>query len=977
MSDCRLLVRPRLLELMAERWTRKVVCVVAGTGFGKSVLLAQAGRENRLAPRGVELTVAGPDRDRSPVSWLDRLSSRLQQAADTEVCVVVDDVDDLTATDDNARQLAGLVRATPPSVHFVLAGRSIPPGLAVLRAGGEVRDLGEDELAMCDAELDQLADLHGIDRAPLSISRGWPTVASVAAACGTDRARDHVVETLRGQVDDRQRRLLAVAAMIGPADRHLLEAAVGDGSVDDCELEELTRLPLVARRDGALVVHEVWHEEAGRAIARDERRAVVSRATIALADRGEFERSHLLCTEHQLWDDAARVLRAACARGYPEVRSEVLVSWLDALPADRWDGADGLLLRGLVGRMLDPFGAGTADVLERAIALHRASGDVIGEIAAINELAFVLRNQGRGSEVVALVARAVELRAAGHPGVDGLLAMARSVCAELGGDAAGMLDSLDAVPVEALSPEWRAAFAFRRTIGHLTTGDDQQMLEAATSCVRLAGDSTLRHALAMARWFAGDPQPALDALADVILDAERSQVDAVALGSFATMVLATTGRVAEAGQRLAITERAARGGPLVPMMGGYLCGNRALVAAAGGDDASACAILEAALAERPLTDPVGWIAATRWLPLAYVLVPATRPVIDAAELGPLHASRVAIAKALVAVRHGARIDGGSGPSFTAQEIATALPLPWSMELAAGQSAAGAPLGRQLAAWCMERSGAPARDALRSVAVHPDPIVRRGAVKLLAEIPLAPEAVRLEVLGPTALHLGANASPGADWQRSRVRSLLLFLALHGPARREAITDALWPGLEPTVADRNLRVTLAYLQRVLEPERRKGEAPFLVCQDGPSLVLAGAPHVSLDLFELEDLLDRAAEADRRGVPSVARQLLETAIARWRGPCLTEVQYEEWAQPAIQLATARYVAAAVRAAELALADGDTAAARRHARRALAVDEWSEPAHRVLIAAAAADGDRAGAARATTACRRMLTDLGVDPAA
>ena len=52
---------------------------------------------------------------------------------------------------------------------------------------------------------------------------------------------------------------------------------------------------------------------------------------------------------------------------------------------------------------------------------------------------------------------------------------------------------------------------------------------------------------------------------------------------------------------------------------------------------------------------------------------------------------------------------------------------------------------------------------------------------------------------------------------------------------------------------------------------------------------------------------------------------------------------------------------------------AARRAAHQALAVDEWSESAHRVLIAAALADGDHAGAARAAAACDALLTELGV----
>ena len=38
------------LEVVGQRWARRAVTVVAGPGFGKSELLAQAVAENRLAP---------------------------------------------------------------------------------------------------------------------------------------------------------------------------------------------------------------------------------------------------------------------------------------------------------------------------------------------------------------------------------------------------------------------------------------------------------------------------------------------------------------------------------------------------------------------------------------------------------------------------------------------------------------------------------------------------------------------------------------------------------------------------------------------------------------------------------------------------------------------------------------------------------------------------------------------------------------
>ena len=998
MSGCRLMVRRRLLELMAERWSRRVVCIVGGPGFGKSVLLAQAAEENRIDRRGTDLFVACGDADGSPASFLRRLGDAVERTGGGNgstpigpepflaelarrwpggTCVVIDDVHHLVATSDGARLLRRLIDVAPPSVHFTLAGRRGAPGLGGLRANDELLDIGEDELRLCPTERAELARRWSTHPATLASTGGWPAMAAIAASCGLDRAREYQRDVLHQHLDGRHRRLLAVAAALGPSDLTLLRSALRDVTLGDDEVDRLADLPLVARRDGALIVHEAWYDVVGGALGATDRRDAVARAAAVLSDRREYDRGRQLCADHGLWDDAGRVLRACCARGHADVRSDVLVRWLDELPPERWDDNDGLLLRGIVGRLRDPFSTRTAAVLEQAVERHRAEGDVVGEVAAINELAFVLRNQGRGGEVMGLVVRAAELHAAGHRGVEGLLAMARSVCAEMAGDVRGIVDALDAAPGEVLSRDWLAMFEFRRTIGHLTSGDEHRMLHAAAACAGLAGESTLRHVLPLARWYAGDPQPAIDALDAVIADADRSQVDAVALGAFATMVLASTGRLDAAAQRLAVTELAARGGPVVPMMRGYVVGIRALVAAAHGDDAAARAELESALADAPLTDAVGWLGATRWLALAYVLVPAARLEIDAADLGPLHARRVSIARLVVAARSGGVIDERAAAAWTAQEISTVVPLPWAMELAARLHTAGQRAGLDLAAWYMDRLGRPVRDALRAVGTHGDAALAAGARKLLAAVPLAPEPVAIGVLGPTVLELRGHQAPGPEWQRERVRSLLVYLVLHGPSAREAITDALWPDLDPPAADRNLRVTLSYLQRVLEPDRRKGEAPFLLRQEGTKVVLAGSPHVSLDLAAFEHLVEQALDAHRRGVPSTTRELLHAAVELWRGSCLADVAYEEWAQPTRQAVTERFTAAAVHAAELSLAAGDTAAARRDARRALSVDEWSEPAHRILISAALADDDHVGASRSAANCADVLADLGVGPSA
>jgi hypothetical protein len=49
------LERRGLLDRLNARWQHPVTVVVAGAGFGKSTLLAQAVRANALEPRGIDL----------------------------------------------------------------------------------------------------------------------------------------------------------------------------------------------------------------------------------------------------------------------------------------------------------------------------------------------------------------------------------------------------------------------------------------------------------------------------------------------------------------------------------------------------------------------------------------------------------------------------------------------------------------------------------------------------------------------------------------------------------------------------------------------------------------------------------------------------------------------------------------------------------------------------------------------------------
>ncbi|MEL7210917.1 MAG: hypothetical protein AAGK32_22235, partial [Actinomycetota bacterium] len=109
----------------------------------------------------------------------------------------------------------------------------------------------------------------------------------------------------------------------------------------------------------------------------------------------------------------------------------------------------------------------------------------------------------------------------------------------------------------------------------------------------------------------------------------------------------------------------------------------------------------------------------------------------------------------------------------------------------------------------------------------DGAVADAARRILGVLPLPPaEPVRLDLLGTARLRRGTTEVDDADWRRAKVRLLLTALVLRRGLRREALGTLLWPDLDEEAVGRNLRLTLHYVQRLLEPERAKGDAPYLL-------------------------------------------------------------------------------------------------------------------------------------------------------
>jgi DNA-binding SARP family transcriptional activator len=396
----------------------------------------------------------------------------------------------------------------------------------------------------------------------------------------------------------------------------------------------------------------------------------------------------------------------------------------------------------------------------------------------------------------------------------------------------------------------------------------------------------------------------------------------------------------------------------------------AAVAVGEGDEERATDLLRDDPAAMP-GRPESWYWRDRAaLALPFVLLPNGRDAWAGEPLGPAHLPGLVLARALACARDG-DLSGAAELVWPDVGVVRAhLPLPWVVEIAAaGRAAANPPPDGFL-----DGIAGSARPHLRALAERAVSPIAAAARALLAELPAVPPyRVRIGVVGPLELRRDDAAVAHPDLRRRRVRELLSVLAARRRVRREEVADELWPDLDDP--GRNLRVTLNYLQRVLQPDRADGDPPFFVRAEGAWLVLSAGDHLAVDVWELDARLDEADAAERANAPRAALAAYRAVLPIWRGEPFADAPDGLWVLGERARLRSRYVHAALRAGELLLADGDPDGAREAARRAITADPVVEATYQLLARAHLAEGDPGGAGRAVEECRAALAELGLEP--
>ena len=984
--------RLRLIAALETRFNRPLTTVVAGAGFGKTTVLAQALRGNLAAPRGVDGWVSceasdGDDRRlaravatalRSDLPIDDPLGSVLEamrRLAPVDVCVVLDDLHEIPDGSAGQRLVEGLLRALPPHCHLVLSSRAtIPFALARRRAAGQVVDLGTDDLAFRPEEVAALARLHDATEQDLPDLGGWPSLVALALSARRSATSDYLWEEIVASLSDEDRRALLAMITLGWGTARDVTVVAGT----DVGATQFTRLvrsvPLVAADSDQqrFSVHQLWESATDRIFGTDEIATARARTLALFASRDEALRLGSAAIQ---WQDADGLLVAALTLVRVSLGAlpiDTARRWLAAAPGEIRDHPE-LRLLSLAIRQAEQVATAHIDTeIDELIDTFARRADGRGSAEAIALAAIAAHGRGDLGRLFQLAERARSLAGSAD------LPMLRFLCgaidaslASLNGDAVGTLRIIDSLPFGQVPAAVSEIVTRLRVTMLMLTGRAD---DAVTAAARLAdsADPRVRERPAHVRWQAGHPwefavrPPSLGDSAS-INDRDRFM--------YAAEVAAVCSSLGDRdGARAAIEK-------VVHYDGRHSDARHSAITACAiacrrvleHDETAARQAIEAHLDAHPIDDRLGTLHLGRQLALGYILVPGLRRHWDAAPLGPHHVRVRETARRFLEARRG-ELDSGTvlpDPGL----VVTALPHPWSVELAVQACRSGASDGRTLLSTLTECSLDATRSELEWLGTHAERRLAREVVHLLEELPTeSGPALQVDVLGHLRLTIGDCVVEHAELRRARVRTLLALLAVRGPLRRDQLIDIVWPDSDMDRARQNLRTTLTRLRRLVEPGRAESTYGTRLRSDGELISLARPPCVDVDLWQFRRLVKRSGELARTSAPD-ALDALQDAVALWRGDPVQDLASVTGIDADVERIRSELVDAGLRLGEQLLTIGRFGGTLECVERCESTAPYSERAHRLAIAAHLQLLDRDGLARRVRLLRSMLDDFGVDP--
>lgn len=997
-----LVPRRRVLDLLAERFDAAVTLVEAGAGFGKTTVVQQAIAQSADERRGREILIEVPPDAVGPVEGAvvlaaacTALGAPVSSDGDTAIARIADAVlagsprdtviwvDDVHRLAPEAGWVRRLLDAMPANGHLALVGRTMPDfDIARFEVDGRVSRLGQEQLRFDDTERRVFADLRGIDAS--GDADGWPALMELEASVGGTAAIDYLVQEVLGTARADAVDALAALSSAEAIDQEMIDELTGfDGTLD----ELVDGFPLI-RLEG---------DETGprRAIVHDLLRDALAERLEPVVERGlHADLAALLLRRGDHAGAARRYAQLGDRDGIAAVADSLIddlhyaapvgqrLAAVDTVEAFLADTARALTLRGVTETITDP--PRSVDTLHEAMVAARAERRFDLEAVAACRLAEIGYTSCRVDEARTHAGRVAELDEAGEPVARRLRFLTDIYLRRMTGRTGEIPALVDRWLADGTiaDDEMRAVALFYRTLSLAYTG---RVREALAEVDRLGATlpeglfrNRLEGVIASQRWQLGE----LDAegRADVRRLVERirqsGQQQLFVEGAAAVAIFhATAGDLGPARELLA----AAQAG--LATIGTRAWSTHTVAQATAtlhvidGDEQTAAAVLEEAI---PAAGPIDGLPSHVYFygaSLAYVLVPRTRPTWEALPVEPDLGLRLAVPKALVALReHGDRRPAAALPWQRCERIRPFAPEPFLVELAVAADS----VGNDAALSALDDVASDRIVVLERLAALGRPEIAASARAAIKVTPRRPrDRLEVGVLGPLRIaRNGIDETGTASWRRIRQRMLLALLLRDGTVDRDHVAAELWPDLGRDAQRNNFRVTLSHLLSALEPDRAASSPSWFVRVAGHTLELAGGDQLVTDVDQFRAHIDAAADLDLHSPRAALEQYL-AGCSLYRGEYLAGFDDAIRAPAYYEGLRLRgsFVHAAVRAADLSLALGDAISAESLALRASEAEPLAEPARCVLARALLAQRRIGAAADIVRDVLRELDELDLAP--
>lgn len=233
-------------------------------------------------------------------------------------------------------------------------------------------------------------------------------------------------------------------------------------------------------------------------------------------------------------------------------------------------------------------------------------------------------------------------------------------------------------------------------------------------------------------------------------------------------------------------------------------------------------------------------------------------------------------------------------------------------------------------------------------------------------------VRVYTLGQFNVWVSGTKIDAKQWGRDKTIQLLQYMianrqrnALH----KEKIMDHLWEEGD----DRDFKVALHGINKVLEPNRPPRTAPKYLIRQGVSYQI-NAEEVWIDTEAIEKYVilgNKYFASDN----SIAKKAYQNAIAYYKGLYLPNRIYEDWSSEEREKVQLLILGAYITLAEILIEENPLESIRL-AQNALAIDPTWEDAYRIQMQAYLMKGNRPQAIKSYNKCVAILDEeYGIEP--